>query len=237
MINKIFSKLFRDCSALNEKHIIELCQKYGKEGVWLDVGCDDGLWTRKVSGVKKVEWHAIEIARKRAILARNKNIKVHIGSIEKLFPYKDETFDLVHSNQVIEHLYNIDIFLAEIKRVLKPKGIFVISTENPASWHNIFALILGWQMFTTTNISIKKRSIGNPFSIHSENNFAFSDNLTNSAWEHNKVLTPRALTELLELYNFKILKKVGAGYYPLPAQLGKIDVNHSHFYVIVASKK
>ena len=112
----------------------------------------------------------------------------------------------------------------------------MISTENPASWHNIFALIMGWQMFTHTNISIKKRVIGNPLSIHSNSEYLFDDDSANFAWQHNKILTPRALAELLSLHGFSILDSKGAGYHPLPATLGEIDLNHAHFYAIAASK-
>lgn len=237
MLKKYFLNLFTGGFALNEKHIIEFCNKYGKKGKWLDVGCDDGSWTKRISNSKKIDWYGIEVVESRARLAKANGIKVKLSSVETKFPFKENTFNLVHSNQVIEHLFNLDFFIAEIKRVLKPGGVLVISTENPASWHNIFALLMGWQMFTTTNISTKKRVIGNPLSIHSENEFSFTNDSANFAWEHNKVLTPRALTELLKLHGFKILARNGAGYHPLPAKFGELDINHSHFYVIAGSKQ
>jgi SAM-dependent methyltransferase len=38
-------------------------------------------------------------------------------------PYPDDSFDLVISNQVLEHVYNFSETLAEIHRILKPHGI------------------------------------------------------------------------------------------------------------------
>lgn len=38
-------------------------------------------------------------------------------------PFDDDSFDLVVSNQVFEHVEDIDAVQAEIKRVLKPRGI------------------------------------------------------------------------------------------------------------------
>lgn len=234
-MKKYFIKLFDKTFALNEKHIKNFALKYGKKGKWLDLGCDDGSWTVRITN-KKVDWHGIEVVDKRARLARKNGIKTKAASLEKRLPYKDNQFDLVHSNQVIEHLFDLDIFLSEIHRVLKPKGILLISTENPASWHNIFALLMGWQMFSATNISIKKLGVGNPLAIHAGKTFEETAEGRTPAWEHNKLLTPRALCDMLETHGFKILDKLGAGYHPLPHWIGKLDINHSHFYVIAARK-
>jgi len=49
------------------------------------------------------------------------------------FPFKDNSFDLAISLEVIEHLVEPERFLGEIKRILKPKGRLLISTTN-ISW-------------------------------------------------------------------------------------------------------
>ncbi len=235
IIKQYFLKLFNNAAVLNNQHIIHISNKYGKEGKWLDLGCDDGSWTKKITS-KKIDWYGVEVVRSRVKLAKKKGIKVTMSSLEKKLPYKDNTFDLIHSNQVIEHLFDLDLFLSEIYQVLKPNGILIISTENPASWHNIFALLFGWQMFSATNISIKKLGIGNPLALHRGKQFNEMAEGRTAAWEHNKLLTPKALAELLVCHGFKILKTMGAGYHPLPAKIGEIDANHSHFYVIAAQK-
>jgi len=56
-------------------------------------------------------------------------------SVEK-FPFSDNYFDTVFAGEIIEHLYNPDHLLAETYRVLKPKGIFVLTPPNLASIHN-----------------------------------------------------------------------------------------------------
>lgn len=98
----------------------------------LDMGCGDGVLSYRitraggiVSGIDLCEY-AIEYAKKQAILRR-----VHIDfSIQDVCATKfpDGTFDAVVSNEVIEHLSEPGKMLLEIKRVLRPGGIAVLST-------------------------------------------------------------------------------------------------------------
>ena len=48
------------------------------------------------------------------------------------------SFDVVLSNQVIEHIRKYDEYLKEIKRVLKPKGLLILSTPNFHNPKNVF---------------------------------------------------------------------------------------------------
>lgn len=45
-------------------------------------------------------------------------------------PFADESFDAVVSFETIEHVNEVDHFLEEMKRVLKPGGLFICSTPN-----------------------------------------------------------------------------------------------------------
>ena len=45
-------------------------------------------------------------------------------------PFADNTFDMAVSLDVIEHLWNTDHYLSEIKRVVKPNGYIILSTPN-----------------------------------------------------------------------------------------------------------
>lgn len=46
-----------------------------------------------------------------------------IDKADYRIPFDDDTFDLVHSNQVFEHVQDYSVALRDIKRVLKPGGI------------------------------------------------------------------------------------------------------------------
>lgn len=54
----------------------------------------------------------------------------------------NETFDLILSAEVIEHLENPRALAREWLRLLKPGGLLIFSTPNNESWRSILALIL-----------------------------------------------------------------------------------------------
>ncbi len=64
--------------------------------------------------------------------------------LEKPLKIKAASYDLVIALEIIEHLYDTDFFLAEIKRVLKPKGNLILSTPNLASLNNRLRLLFGF---------------------------------------------------------------------------------------------
>ena len=142
---------------------------------------------------------------------------------------EDNSFDVIHANQVIEHLYDTEKFMLEINRLCKSGGVIVLSTENASSWHNIFALMLGWQMFSLTNIC-SSGGIGNPLAIHR------GETQSCKPMEHIRIFAYRGLVEYVEKFGFKVESILCSGYYPLPNWFAKIDPRHGHFITIKAIK-
>lgn len=50
----------------------------------------------------------------------------------KVMPFEDKSFDSALSTEVLEHVFNPDIFLKEVNRVMKMDGIFLMTT--PFFW-------------------------------------------------------------------------------------------------------
>lgn len=80
---------------------------------------------------------------------KTKTIKYdHFNIEEDLFPYMDNEFDVVIFAEIIEHLLNDPCkVLREIKRVLKPDGILVLTTPNVARLENVSRLISGINIY------------------------------------------------------------------------------------------
>jgi|CXWL01.1.fsa_nt_gi SAM-dependent methyltransferase len=64
--------------------------------------------------------------------------------LEKPFTEKSNHYDLVIALEIIEHLFDTDQFLSEIRRVLKPSGYLILSTPNLASLTNRVKLLFGF---------------------------------------------------------------------------------------------
>jgi SAM-dependent methyltransferase len=198
------------------------------DAVMLDCGCRDGEFTLKKAGkigTKKI--HGIEIVESNANKAREKEIEVYRRDLQQGFPFKDETFDVVSVSQVIEHLSDTDGFLREVKRVLKKGGYAVIATPNLASWDSILLIMGGWQP-GLANVSDEVPAgvlrLGNKPIPADEGPL------------HRRSFTARALRDLMEHHGFKIVRKRGAGFYPLPLLLDRmfasISPAHASYIVI-----
>ena len=130
---------------LRESRIRKLLGLLGTEtpGRLLDVGCAGGelaalLATHgwRVQGAE-AEPALVEAARARGVDTRAVDLD------RAPLPWSDGAFDAVVAAEVIEHVIDTDHLLAEIARVLRTRGVLVITTPNLASLENRLRLLLG----------------------------------------------------------------------------------------------
>jgi 2-polyprenyl-3-methyl-5-hydroxy-6-metoxy-1,4-benzoquinol methylase len=100
----------------------------------LDLGCNAGHGThilgRACERITGVDVSPAAIA---AAESRHASDNVHFRLVDGMsLPFAAQSFDLITSFQVIEHLADYDIYLNEISRVLKPSGLLLITTPNAA---------------------------------------------------------------------------------------------------------
>jgi SAM-dependent methyltransferase len=204
-------------------------------GTILDCGCGDGSGTMEFAekvGAGRVE--AIELDSENIRIATGQGIHVHASDLNAPFPIETDHFDGILANQVIEHLYNTDRFMAELLRVLKPGGWAILCTENLASWHNIGALVLGYTPFSLTNISSLAGSLGNPLAFHHDDDRWLAT--ARSTYQHMRVFTLTGLAHLGKAHGFTVEVTEGIGYYPWPAfawpLLTRLDKRHAAFQTL-----
>lgn len=231
MISHFLSELYSRTTSLNEKNILSQLE-VDKNARYLDLGCNDGRETIKRAGrIQSKKIFGIEIVPRQAKKAQKMGIDVWVADLNKKWKYPVNYFDAITANQIIEHVSNVDHFLSELRRVLKKRGYAIISTENGSSWHNIFASIMGWQVFSSTNVSSLSGGVGNPFALHRGKRPRFP------SWTHKTIFNYQGLKEILELYGFKVESCKGSGYHPLWPSFGAIEPYHAHYLSIKVIKK
>jgi len=120
-------------------------QRYVYRGVrWLDVGCGYQIlpfWAMSEQAQR-------ELVSPVAMLAGadvDERIKDHplltcrVEALGGALPFRDQTFDLVTANMVVEHIEQPEKFLADMFRVLRPSGRFIFHTPNILFWLTFIA--------------------------------------------------------------------------------------------------
>ena len=214
LIKRWLDNLWRDVDQENKNFILGLLER-NEDARVLDIGCASGGFSRQVADkVGTDHIFGLEILRQAAVNAnRVNNIDVAIATAEKPFPFRSDSFDIVVSNQVLEHLSNTDNLIKETYRILKNGGVCIVSTPNLASIHSIISLILGYQP-TCTSVS-DEVICGNPF----DPRYGAISGGTKKT--HQRVFTARALRELFEFHGFHVEKLIGWGLHPLPLFISK----------------
>lgn len=102
----------------------------------LELGCGTGRHTKHM--IKNgAEVTAIDFSTQMLLAAKKQigdgdKVKFIHHNLENKLPFADETFDLVASSLVLEHIKEIDYFFCEAQRVVKNGGRLIFSTMHPA---------------------------------------------------------------------------------------------------------
>jgi SAM-dependent methyltransferase len=120
-------------------------------GRWLDCGCADGGYTVSLARLGAAAVTGVEVLPHRVIEARRRsagvpNVDFVVGESENL-PFRDEQFDGVLLNEVLEHVADEQQTLREIYRVLRPGGHLALFSPNrwfPFEGHGLS--IRGWDL-------------------------------------------------------------------------------------------
>lgn len=116
----------------------EAAQRIGRplpELRFLDVGCGDGKNLRHLvrQGLTAENIHGVEVSKKRVERCHAlgwANVRYLEDGVT--LPYPDDSTDLINFMEVIEHVPAdmIEALLAEMRRVLTPQGLLMVSTPN-----------------------------------------------------------------------------------------------------------
>jgi SAM-dependent methyltransferase len=107
----------------------------------LDLGCRWGSLTRAYLDGNDVV--GVDVDREALAEAAKLGIETRWADVEEPLPFEDASFDVAVAGELIEHLRDVDRFVTEVHRVLKPGGTFVGSVPNFFRLRNRLAMLAG----------------------------------------------------------------------------------------------
>lgn len=141
---------------LRENQIYDFLQA-GLQDTVLDIACASGRQLFQIQSKIKVGY-GLDISQKfidKAEGYRQKknynNLHFAVGLIEQI-AFADNYFDKVICAEVLEHVFDKDIALKEVRRVLKPGGTLIVSVPNmnaDATWWGRFLRKVGKRKFVS----------------------------------------------------------------------------------------
>jgi methionine biosynthesis protein MetW len=227
MLKSYLDRVYRATEDLNKRSILDIVEAR-PGGVMLDCGCGDGEFTRALADRARVaEVWGVETVEHRATAAEGRGIRIVRADLNERLPFDDGHFDVVHANQLLEHLHGTDDFLREIHRLVKPGGYALVSTNNLASWHNVISLVLGMQpppMHVSSEVIV-----GNVLDPYRNTRFGSRED------SHLRIFSYQALADLCRHHGFRVDVLRTSGYYPFPPAIARVltavDRRHGVFLI------
>jgi ubiquinone/menaquinone biosynthesis C-methylase UbiE len=118
--------------AIEHLHRYAIAAELCKGKTVLDIASGEGYGSNLLSKSANIV-KGVDISEEAVIHAARKytssNLEFRKGSVLNI-PFEDSFFDVVISFETLEHIVEHELMLKEVKRVLKPDGLFIVSTPN-----------------------------------------------------------------------------------------------------------
>lgn len=102
---------------------------------WLDLGCGHQIFPEWMPEAESIQRKLVGDCAS-VIGVDSVDLRPHLVGITKIganieqLPFADDTFSLITANMVVEHVEYPERLLREVRRVLKPGGLFLLHTPN-----------------------------------------------------------------------------------------------------------
>ena len=178
----------------------------------LDIGCGGGLlcepiafWGAEVVGIDATA-KLVEVARTHAALVGAPVTYRH--ALAEDLAEAGERFDLILNTEVVEHVANVERFLASCCQMLSPGGMMVVATLNRTVRSLLFAKLAGEYILRL---------------------------LPRGTHDWRRFIQPDELAEVLARYGVTVEERVGVGFNPLLTRF-RITTDLNVNYMVVARR-
>lgn len=161
------SKSYRFKRKLTLKPILDIIRRtVGRKRDFslLEIGTGSGFLLSFVeSEFPQAKLTGVEYDERLVAITRDKvqNVRIIQGNAEA-FDFNDDTFDVIVSLQVIEHLYQPELMLAAVRKHLAPGGTFIFTTPN-LSGYGARIMKGKWHGYRDDHVSMKEFRAWSPF--------------------------------------------------------------------------
>jgi 2-polyprenyl-3-methyl-5-hydroxy-6-metoxy-1,4-benzoquinol methylase len=107
----------------------------------LDLGCRDGSLSRAYADGNEIV--GVDADREALAAARKLGIETHWADLDEPLDFADASFDVVVAGELLEHLRDPHRIVDDVRRVLRPGGVFVASVPNAYRLKNRLRFLLG----------------------------------------------------------------------------------------------
>ena len=128
----IVNWLYKKIRVYTIKSKTSLLKKYSKVGLHLDIGCGTGEFLNACQkiGFKVFGVEPSEKARKQAV----KNYNISVSENMSLKSIASKKFNSISMWHVLEHVYDLEEHMCQLKRILKDDGVLIVGLPNNKSW-------------------------------------------------------------------------------------------------------
>jgi SAM-dependent methyltransferase len=117
---------------------LEIIREFCRGKVVLDIGCvhhdienaDNETWLHKAVVEVAADTLGVDYLEEEVAALVKRGYKMAVGDVNKKLKI-DRKFDVIVVGNLIEHLSNFEGLLNNLRRLLKPEGVVLISTANP----------------------------------------------------------------------------------------------------------
>jgi ubiquinone/menaquinone biosynthesis C-methylase UbiE len=99
-----------------------------------DIACGTGYGTQMLAKADARSVHGMDLSAEAVGVCAERNntpnVTYNVANAQSLTAIQDSEFDVVVSFETIEHLPNVEAYLDEMKRILRPGGTFLVSTPD-----------------------------------------------------------------------------------------------------------